>query len=98
MRVGLRLAEEDYENEAETVDAGEEGAEKPGRPDRRVAGGPGLPENQVLAVETRCYPRQRGQCGAADQEAPERKRHLFAQATHLEDVLLVMQGQDHATG
>ena len=91
--LGLLLAVEGDEDEAEGVEGGEEGTTQTGPQQGALATGLHLPEDGVFTVETGGHQWQRGQGRAPHQEAGIDQRQRFAQASHLEDVLLVV-GRD----
>src|SRR5665647_2929585 len=94
------LAEEDDEDQAEGVQGGDEGAGQGAEvePHAAVDGAQARGDDEVLAVEAGGDERKGRQRRGADGEDPEDGRHLAAQATHPEDVVLVGERLDDHPG
>ncbi len=98
VRMNLLFTVEDDEDHTEGVQRGHERADQTRHHqiDMAVSHRPG--KDFVFTEEARGNQRQRGERGATDQEAGIHQRNRLTQATHLEDVLFVMTGQNHRAG
>ncbi len=95
--VVVRLTEERDEDHAERVQPGHERAEQAHVVQVHVPAGIGLEQDLVLREESG-RTRKRDQPQRTDQKHPEREGQITSEISHLEDVLLVVQRQDHRAG
>src|ERR1700690_796333 len=98
VRLYLRLAVEHGEDQAEGIERGEKGADEPGEEESGVPTGVGFPENLIFAVVAGGDEWKSRERETPHEEAGVLERQLFAQTPHLENVLLVVAGEDHRAG
>src|SRR5579883_231653 len=91
---------EGEQDETEGIERGEHSSGHAGNPEpgAAVRSCPRLPQNEVLAEEAGSDERQAGEGASTDDEGPEGKRQLGAQAAHAEHILLMHGMNDYSCG
>src|SRR5580658_8040113 len=90
VRVYLRFAMEDCEDQAESIERGKKGADETGEEKPQVPTGVGFPQNLIFAVVAGGDQWKSRERQAPHEEAGVLERQLLAQAPHFENVLLMV--------